>query len=192
MNIINNFKLEMLSDYQDYIRDVSLMAPSMKTLELLLNLCVPGMRVLDLGTGFSSYVLRHYAADLDIRVVSVDDSSQWLYKTRDYCVDRGITTTGFHLWELALDWPVERFDLVFMDLGKTKNRPNYYATVLEKFCTEKTLLLCDDMHKPILKRALEHELKAYDFINIGVMDQTIDEFGRYCKLVFRLRPKQGA
>lgn len=190
MNIVNNFKREMVSQYQEYIRDVSPMAPSMKTLELLLNLCVPGMRVLDLGTGFSSYVLRHYAADLDIHVVSVDDSSQWLYKTRDYCTDHGITPSGFHLWQLAMNWPVERFDLVFMDLGKTKNRVNYYYDVLKNFCTEKTLLLCDDMHKPTLKQALEHELKAYDYINIGVIEQTKDEFGRYCKLVFRLRPKQ--
>ena len=114
-----------------------------------------------------------------------------MIKTRDYCCNNGEHGNSFLSWNAVVnpDVHLPKFDVVFMDLGTTRNRPKYYATVLEKFCNEQTLLLCDDMHKPTLKRALEHELKAYDFINIGVMEQTKDEFGRYCKLVFRLRKK---
>lgn len=191
MSITSEFKIELLDQYQDYINTVSQMAPSMKTITLLLYLCVPGYRVLDLGSGFSSYALRYYANRLGIEVWSVDDNHQWLLKTREYCIEHNASSEGFLDWETALyNAHLPYFDVVFVDIGTTKNRPKYYSTILECFCTDKTLILFDDMHKPTLKRAVEQELKAYNFVNIGVMDQTIDEFGRYCKLIFRLRSKQ--
>lgn len=190
MSIVNEFKKEMIEQYQEYLKSVSSMAPSMKTMALLLSLCVPGAKVLDLGSGFSSYMLRYYESRLDMEVWSVDDNHKWLLKTIEYCKNHNVSYDRFLSWNIALDSYLPKFDVVFVDIGTTRNRPKYYQVILEEFCTPKTLALFDDMHKPTLKRAIEHELKAYDYINIGVMDQTKDEFGRYCELVFRLRPKQ--
>jgi hypothetical protein len=76
-----------------------------------------------------------------------------------------------------------------MDLGITNVRPSYIGPMLEEFCSPRTMVLFDDLHKPVIKRAIERELEKYTYLEVGVRDQTLDEFGRYCKLVFRLNKK---
>jgi hypothetical protein len=50
-------------------------------------------RLLDLGSGFSSYVLRAYAAGVPGAVGwSVDDDPAWLEKTRAFLVSEGLST----------------------------------------------------------------------------------------------------
>lgn len=194
MLIQDRLKIQLNDQYDNYIRTISLMAPSLKTLSLLMQLCKPGDSVLDLGSGFSSYVLRYYANELDLDVWSVDDNESWLDKSFEYCAAMGITkeaNTKFYTWETlrALRLDQLSFDVVFVDLGRTRKRPDYYPIILKDYCNENTLALFDDMHKPILKRSLERELKRYDYLDIPVMERTRDTYGRYCKLVFRLRPK---
>jgi hypothetical protein len=49
--------------------------------------------VLALGSGFSSYVLRRYAAQDNRGVVtSVDDSAEWLSVTKNFLLDHGLST----------------------------------------------------------------------------------------------------
>ena len=57
-------------------------------------------RVLDLGSGFSSLALRHYAASAAhaVRVVSVDDDPRWLDTTRDYLEAHGHSEGELRLW----------------------------------------------------------------------------------------------
>lgn len=173
--------------YEAYTKVVSANAPSMKTLRLLKRLCLPNTRVLDLGSGFSSYYLRYFEIDEMWTVISVDDSPQWLQKTKQYCKLQGVKDTGFFLWPLA--FPMV-FDVVFVDIGITKARPQYIGPILENYCGPKTMILFDDMHKPIIRRAIEKELSHYTYLEVGVKDQTIDEYGRYCKLIFRLQRKE--
>jgi len=193
MSIVNDFTRELGDKYREYLRDVSTMAPSMQTLGLLLELCTPGCKVLDLGTGFSSYVLYYYSIHRDLYVCSVDDTQQWLVKSKSYCglkLDDIDTRHVWDTWDSFVKFRTTKFDVVFMDLGTTRRRPDYYATVLSKFCDERTLILFDDMHKRPLRDAVTKALRPYDYIDIPVKDRTIDEFGRYCKLIFRLRPKE--
>jgi hypothetical protein len=180
----------MQEPYREYLKNVSEMAPSLKTLELLLRLCTPGDRVLDLGTGFSSYALGSYYRDLDLEIMSVDDNAGWLAKTKEYCTDKlGIVTGRFVPWNLLDSKCIGPVDIVFMDLGTTRRRVYYYGELLEKYCDEHTFILFDDMHKKVLHHALHQELKNYTYLDIPVMDITKDEFGRYCKLITRLRRK---
>lgn len=174
--------------YTEYIKTTSSMAPSLKTLELLKNLCLPFCTVLDLGSGFSSYYLRYYSGQQNWGITTVDDNADWLNKSKDYCNSHNTNINGFYTWDNIKNqyW---LYDVVFMDLGITKNRPKYIETVLINFCSPKTLILFDDMHKPTIRQATEQALSKYDYLEIGVKDQTMDEFGRYCKLVFRLRRK---
>lgn len=193
MTIAWDFKRIIQPYYDDYIKKMSDMAPSMKTLALLLSLCVPGSSVLDLGTGFSSFMLRYFAPKLGISVWSVDDDRKWLEKTKAYCKANNCPTIKmglFYEWNEFLDGWYPGFDLVFMDLGTTKRRPAYYGTVLSRLCRPRTMVLLDDLHKPVLKNAIEEELKNYEYLNIGVEEQTKDEYGRYCKLIYMLRPKK--
>jgi hypothetical protein len=187
----------MQEPYREYLKNVSEMAPSLKTLELLLRLCTSGAYVMDLGTGFSSYVLRQYMTDLDINIMSIDDNAGWLGKTKDYCKSMGapeqddLGRDGWVQWNLLPNENVgkDMVDVVFMDLGTTRRRVYYYEELLEKYCNERTFILFDDMHKKILHHALHQELKSYTYLDIPVMDITKDKFGRYCKLITRLRRK---
>jgi predicted O-methyltransferase YrrM len=194
MLVQNQFQLDMQDLYAQYIKTISPMAPSMQTLRLLINLCVPGDRVLDLGSGFSSFVLRHYAESMSLEVWSVDDSTQWLDKTYEYCKQSGIPDSvnrNFMVWDAFVEMQstANPFDVVFIDIGRTRKRPEYYQTILRDCCDARSLVLFDDMHKPILKRAAEKELRRYNYLDIPVIKDTRDQFGRYCKLVFRLRPR---
>ena len=194
MSIVDDFTRELGDDHWEYLRDISPMAPSMKTLGLLLELCTDGCRVADLGSGFSSYTLRYYANRLRMTIHTIDDNNAWLEKTKHYCKDVGTEYNhNFSTWDFitraAGDNP---YDVVFLDLGTTRRRPQYYSTILEKFCDERTLILFDDMHKRPLRDAVSIALRRYDYIEIPVKDRTIDEFGRYCRLIFRLRPKENA
>lgn len=75
---------KILKPYYDYyIAHVSKadMAMSLELAALVYALCVKKelKNLLDLGSGFSSFVYRLYASTHSgVRVVSVDDDSQWL------------------------------------------------------------------------------------------------------------------
>lgn len=206
MTILEDFDKTMPSLYNDYLNTMSPMAPSLKTLRLLLSLCTPGDKVLDLGSGFSSFMLRYYAPQLKLKVFSVDDSETWLDKTIVYCAKQKVSVASFY----TLEWfkeeikgveemidvspglydPVLPFDVVFVDIGITKNRPKYYPLILRDWCIPWSMVLIDDMHKGVLSTALHKELGHYDYIDIDVYHQTLDGFGRYCSLITRLRPKR--
>lgn len=182
---------DLKDQYTNYLRDVSPMAPSLKTIGLILELATPESHILDLGSGFSSYALRYYAERLDLRVWSVDDDSRWLQRTKEYCMAYGQKANRFWVWDrfIQISSRVVPFDVVFVDIGITKNRPKYYGEVLKRLCDTNTFIVFDDMHKPSLKAAVDKELESYDYLEVGVRDQTLDEFGRFCRLVFRLRHK---
>lgn len=177
--------------YANYIKTISSMAPSMATLKLLSELCLPKSNVLDLGTGLSSLILR---LENDLTVWSIDDNLDWLNRTRNYCNDLGVGHKGvFMTWNELMYEINERppvFDVVFVDIGTTPNRPRYLPQILERLCTPKSLVLFDDMHKPTIRGAIEEALSRYDYIDIDVKERTMDQYRRYCKLVFRLREKE--
>ena len=69
-------------------------------------------RVLDLGSGFSSLALRHYAASAGhaVSVVSVDDNPRWLDTTRDYLEEHGYSAGELRPWSEFAEAPGEPFE----------------------------------------------------------------------------------
>jgi predicted O-methyltransferase YrrM len=92
------------------------MAVSLETAGLLLALCrTQGVcSAIDLGSGFSSYVLHRWASEVQAEVVSVDDDPAWLERTRRFLSQQGISAEGLCLWP---DIPNRMFDLVFHDFA---------------------------------------------------------------------------
>src|SRR5262249_9200345 len=94
-------------------------AVSLETAALLRGLCVlmKPAAVLDLGSGFSSFVLRDYAREAGERctVHSVDEDAGWLEKTRGFLASSGFPDEGTFTWSSfrASDRP--RYDLVLHD-----------------------------------------------------------------------------
>ena len=105
--------------YQEYVQSISKAAHalSLPTAVFLRVLC-RGMRpstVLDLGSGFSSFVLRSYAEVESARVTSVDDSDTWIARTAEFLESRGVPTDRLLSLEEFRSAPPARYDLVLTD-----------------------------------------------------------------------------
>ena len=83
--------------FDEYVTSVSvpMAALSLETSALATVLCeiTRPHRILDLGSGFSSYVFRRYAATASpqAEVWSIDDSPHWLEKTRGFLASKGFS-----------------------------------------------------------------------------------------------------
>lgn len=177
----------------EYGRGVSSpdMAVSLHSAVLLAALCElrHPRRVLDAGSGFSSYVLRRFAAgngDGDAAEVwSVDDNEQWLDATRGYLRDKGLDNERLLPWDQFTRTDEREFDLIFHDLGQTRA---VRADTLPEVCARLGpggLILLDDFHKHSY-RARAHEILARDgFEVVPLRHHTLDRFGRYAALARR-------
>lgn len=178
--------------HREYVTDVSSedMAVSRSTAALLLHLCRslrPG-NILDLGSGFSSYIFRSYAAEQKgVTVTSVDDDSAWLELTRRYLTENALTTEGLVLWHDFQHRPVERYDLIFHDLGRMPVRMQTLPRVLHLADAGDSLLVVDDVHKDSYKACLTRELSNYRSRTYDLSYLTRDQYRRSVMLIDGLR-----
>jgi predicted O-methyltransferase YrrM len=113
-------------------------------------------RVLDLGSGISSYSLRYFKGlfGLDTVIYSIDSSKEWLRKSEEFSRVRDVDHANFLHWDDIKDKKMP-CELIFMDIDKTKFRVNYYEPVCRRFTKKGSLMLVDDMHKPVLREAVK-------------------------------------
>jgi hypothetical protein len=131
-------------------------------------------RVLDIGSGFSSYVIRTHP---EIDAYSVDEDEQWATFTRDFLrsqqLDAGhvFTSMEFH----GLD--AGKFDLVLLDAGFEIRRLQLLRASLIRVCDGGTLIL-DDGQWSQMWRACDvySKIQQYAF---SESRECIDEFGRF-------------
>lgn len=180
---------ELLPAYSEYVREVSEadMAMSMEAAVFLLLFCraEKPQRVADLGSGFSSYVLRLYRdeADEGVETFSADDHPGWLEKTREFLRSRGQDDSGVMHWDDFRTTVKEKqlgFDLIFHDLGDMATRRGAFDDVLKM--TRKGLCIVDDMHKSrsgfFIDAAHQQARPVYT-----LRDYTLDQYGRWAALV---------
>jgi len=173
--------------YEEYIREVFTpdMAVSLRTAVFLRVFCegLKPKRILDLGSGFSSFVLRTYAATQnDVVVCSIDDSPEWLDRTRIYLASHNLSTERLILWSQFEQYSFDRFDFILYDLGNMNLRKDSLHLVL-KIGEEKGVILLDDMHKASYEQYVHNCLKHYSYCYFDLKLYTLDEFGRYCGLI---------
>jgi predicted O-methyltransferase YrrM len=134
-----------------YVREVSseVMASSLETAALLQYLCelLGARRILDLGSGFSSFATRAYAAaHPGVVCHSVDTSPVWLTKTRAWLDATGVPDEGLFTWDEYRERREAGYDLVLHDLGtmpvRLETLPRALGAVLPT-----GLLVLDDLHK---------------------------------------------
>jgi predicted O-methyltransferase YrrM len=113
---------DLVGPYRQYVREVS--SPDhAASLEVSVYLDVvcrarQAKRMLDTGSGFSSYVLRRYAMEHPgAEVVSADHSSEWLGKTRDFLATKDVSVDGLITWEAVEQQPPQAFDVIFHDVA---------------------------------------------------------------------------
>jgi len=182
---------ELLRYYTFYASKVSLehMAISLELSAFLSVFCdlIRPASIADLGTGFSSFVFRHYAGQSgrDIKVWSVDDSPEWLEKSRSFLIKQDISGENMGTWDNFIDAKHDKFDLILHDLGSMDTRAKTLPDVL-KLVRPSGFVVLDDIHiteyAPIAKKTLKDSgLQLY-----SLRHHTKDKFGRFASLAAKV------
>lgn len=185
--------------YEIYLREVSTadMAVSLETSRFLyaMSKLKRASRILDLGSGFSSYAFGLYSLNVEphAHVYSVDDDEKWLNKTRDFLIGRHIPNNHLMDWNSFVKSPPSTFDLIFHDLGnmnlRTESLP-FIISLLDK----SGVLILDDMHKKgryLLegyRTAAIREVKKAGLSLFSARQYTSDRHGRFCELAIQMEP----
>ncbi len=144
--------------------------------------CRRPRRIADLGSGFSSWLFRWWAAaePEEVTVVSVDDDPAWLERSRTFAADRGLEGGDFRGWR-AFRAGSERFDLVLWDYGDIRTRAERLPEVLARV-GEGGALVCDDIHKHRVWRAARSCAGSAGIEAYSLRAYTLDRWGRYAWL----------
>lgn len=138
--------------------------------------------VADLGSGFSSYVLRFYASRCNpgTKIWSVDDDAGWLHCTREFLRAEGLRTDLLMSWS---DFPRPSVEFVLHDLGSMGTRARTLPDVL-RLVSPGGVLVVDDVHFPSYRLFVQEALDGAGFVRSSVREQTTDPLGRYSWLAF--------
>lgn len=104
--------------YMQYYQEVSPQSINLQTANDVFRLLDSVDSACDLGTGFSSVLIREYAHYVrDIPVMSVDDNSMWLNRNKKFVRSVALPDDIMVLLEDINAKRPPRFDLVIHDLG---------------------------------------------------------------------------
>lgn len=180
---------EMRATFREYTGNVSYegMPISLESACFLWSLCeaTTPMRILDLGSGFSSFVFRRYQSEASVRpeVWSVDESAQWLEKTRAFLLGRGLTDDNLYTWDEFQKMEPGCFDLISHDLGLMDDRPDILEQMLALKKRDGKIII-DDLHNVEYRRELKKRLRRYDLIEgYSLRWLTLDKHLRYSLMV---------
>lgn len=186
---IENCKKILEPTFLEYISTISeeAHAMSLEQAAFLLNLCksMNPKSVVDLGSGFSSYVLRFYSRTSPIEVYSVDDNAIWLEKSKHFLQAYNLDIDRMILAEDYFTDPIKSVpDLIYYDLGNMETRKYYLSKVLDFFSVNRdTLLIIDDIHKTDFRNYAIKTLKERSLTFYNLKKSTGDKFGRHALLV---------
>jgi tetratricopeptide (TPR) repeat protein len=175
-----------------YTADIStaVMAMSTETATFLASL-IKHERVksaLDLGSGFSSGVLR---MTMDGAVTAVDTDSVWLEKTRSFL--KRIDPHGdpdLQLWDHFVQSDRRCRDLVVLDMARTEVRAQYLPEAWARVAPG-GFLFVDDMHHVPFRDDVLAFFSGRPHTPIDVQKQTLDSYDRFGWLIGKPKPSTG-
>lgn len=193
---------DLKPQYEKYTKAISTpdMAVSLRTSQFLFVLAkaIDARRILDLGSGFSSFVFRLYSmgAGKDAVVYSVDDNEKWLAKTRGFLGDLQVHEDFLLNWQSFRQSAPGSFDLIFHDLGNMALRAQALPFVIS-LLDAKGILVLDDMHKTgvgpsggypgVARRAV----REAGLTLLSAHHYTLDRYKRFCEIAIRLPIEYG-
>ena len=180
------------SVYEEYVNSISTddKAVSLELAYLLrfIVMKINPRLIVDLGSGFSSFLFRHYWMERaksgdDCRVLSCDDNPYWLERTATFLQRHGFPDSGLLLWDRFLEEHGDaRPDLILHDLGHMPRRIETLPQVLN-LRTKQTILIVDDVHKTPMRAETLKQIRARDLRGYDLTRFTYDRFGRYAWMV---------
>ncbi len=134
-------------------------------------------RILELGSGFSTFVLARSAETWRGDVTTLEDDATWASKTLEFLARQGISNAQVELLQVQGTGQTQ-YDFVFLDLNFVEVRKNYIELAFSA-CTPGGLLVFDDIHKSdylfeVLDRSRKWRVELYDLKAF-----TLDTYGRY-------------
>lgn len=149
-------------------------------------------KVVDMGSGFTSYVLRYYKKHInpDAIVFSIDDDTAWMRKTRNFIKESDLDANNILYFYDFVKTEEKDFDFILYDMGHIPTRIENVAfpkTIAAKGAT----ILYDDIHfdqafsnKVGLYMPNYYQDVFYDYckdnnLTFEKLNETIDEYGRY-------------
>ena len=143
-------------------------------------------RLLDLGSGFSSYVFRRWAAKAGVAVTvfSVDDDPVWLERTRSFLAEHHLDDDNLMVWTEFRDRKEEPFDFIFHDLGDMDLRAEGLPSVIRLMHSQSVVIL-DDMHKPAYRESVAREVRRAALRLLSLRAYTLDSRGRFAEMMVR-------
>lgn len=179
------FPKELKDLHHTYISSVSTesMAVSLDLSVLMYALCrqLEPKSILDLGSGYSSAVLRYYAVNCPTvpKVVTVDDSSQWLKQTELFLSSHHLPTDCMIDWDSFSRLAPTQFDFIFYDLGHVRElRTKAFRQILQ-YAGPGGILVLDDMNFIGYRRYVKRILKKNRFESYSAECLAKDSIGRY-------------
>jgi predicted O-methyltransferase YrrM len=146
-------------------------------------------RLLDTGSGFSSFVLGSEAkCKHNVRHLAVEDNEFWRSRTKEFLRENGLPAENVISWKaFQADSSLCGFDLIFHDLGNMTTRILSLREIESRLAPSCWLIL-DDMHKSTY---CPHALRLLGerWIVQSLVDLTLDEVGRFA-YICRQRPRQ--
>lgn len=127
-------------------------------------------RILDIGSGFTSYITRRH----DAECTSIDEDQSWAQFTRDFLLDTGSRDPNVTTDLAAV---TGKFDLVILDAGYETHRMQLLRRAA-MMVQDGGLLVIDDGHFPGLHRCCKvyAKLQGYEFAD---HKDLTDEYGRF-------------
>ena len=176
---------ELEKEYKKYVNEISVaeMAVSYQLSVFILAYCLEyhPKTLLDLGSGFSSFVLRLYQAKIEPSAIvhSIDDDRQWLERTKNYLKQHQLNTENVdHVDDLSASALHDFFDLVLLDLNFIEKRRDYIGYAIQKL-KPPGILLIDDVHKVEFLREVKSSAKKGGHTLYNIKKETFDQFGRF-------------
>lgn len=158
------------------------MAASIETCAWLLHLCrrLGARRVLDLGSGISSWLLRHHAATAayPVAVVSVDDDVAWLTNTADFLADRFPVVDGLMTLDEFNAVTHEPFDVAFHDIAGGDLRSQMMAAAAA-LVAPGGVIVFDDCHHDGHRRHAAAAAQEAGLWLVSLHQRTLDKFHRF-------------
>ncbi len=182
-------KAKLDPHYKHYVENISSanMAASLELAAFIFLVCKVKQpkKLLDVGSGFSSFIFRLYASETnDVVVYSTDDDVLWLDKTRNYLMKNNLNTDNMSTIDEFFNSGVSDFDIVLHDMNFVEVRINYVEKVLAVLRIG-GIAIMDDVHKPNYMLALMRKLKRTKNMIYDLKPVTFDNFNRFALVVIK-------
>jgi hypothetical protein len=177
-------KNELDAPLERYVADVTLrgFVASLETSAFLWHLCRARdvSSILDLGSGFTSYVFRRYQAEAShpVEVLSVDHDREWLARTQGFLAAEGMSCDGLTVLE---DLPPDgEYSMIYNDIQGALR-----VDAMRQTAGRTGLIVYDDANRWRDRRALRSIAHTYGFEFGDIRPWTRDFLGRWSLLLTR-------